>query len=67
MSKWIEHDGKGLPPLPEDTLVHVRFRAGHTDEEVDPWFPKDYAGGLRNWWEHDGSEVDIVAYRVVPQ
>lgn len=56
MSDWIEWKGGECPVAPT-TLVNIRLRA---DPECDDG--PCPAGGL--WWDHDGSNVDIIAYRL---
>lgn len=62
-SEWIEHDGKGYPDLPMDTLVQVRFLHGPDELQyltVESWCPN---------WRHDPDapcSADITHYRVVP-
>lgn len=61
-SEWIEHDGKGYPDLPMDTLVQVRFL--HGPDELK-------ARSVEDWdcnWRHDPDtpcSADITHYRVV--
>lgn len=54
---WVRWTGGKRPDLPLDTVVQVRFRPGQVSPDrcrVEDWF-----------WEHDRSDSDIVAYRVV--
>lgn len=62
---WIKWDGGEKPDLFDDTLVSVRFRDGDEDHEEDVAYWKDATGDLENNWVHDGSSLDIVAYRVI--
>lgn len=60
--EWIEHDGKGYPDLPMDTLVQVRFADGGTSkphgQSIEFW--------AFNWVQEEPLyDCDIVAYRVV--
>jgi hypothetical protein len=68
MSEWIEWHG-GECPVPDGTLVHVRYRDGeesvilraniHDDEnERDAGYA---------FWRNDGYSNDIVAYRIIHQ
>ena len=52
---WVEWKG-GECPVPSDTRVEVRLRAGEADVG-------HVAGDF--WWDHRGETYDIVAYRVV--
>ena len=54
---WITWNG-GECPVPEGTLVDVRYRFGH---EKRPYKAENYR------WMHYGAVHDIVAYRVVEQ
>ena len=61
-TEWIEHDGKGYPDLPLDTLVQVRFL--HGPDQLRPISVE----GWSTCWRHDPDmpcSADIVAYRVV--
>lgn len=65
MSEWIEHDGKGMPFIPTQTMVDVWFRDGRMDKGFSagwyaPW------GGSHDHWTHENSKRDIVAYRLPP-
>lgn len=63
---WIEHDGKGLP-VPEDTLVLVKYRngVGGTDiaRRAYSWTASDPE--CSNWDHTYPCGSDIVAYKVV--
>lgn len=65
-TEWIEHDGKGLP-VPEDTLVLVKYRNGINGEDIRPQRAYKWgAGGVWSNWNHAvpcGS--DIIAYKVI--
>lgn len=52
---WIPWHG-GEQPVPDGTPVEVWFRRGAVDscEKAGDWY-----------WQHNGSEYDIVAYRVI--
>lgn len=58
------HDGKSMP-LAGDTLVKVKFRDGRGPAlatKADWW---DGTGSAHSCWIHDGSNSDIIAYRVI--
>lgn len=65
---WIEHDGKGLP-VPEDTLVLVKYRNGVGSEYGPPSRAYRWGDGEvnSNWNHHYLSGSDIIAYKVVAQ
>lgn len=56
MTDWIEWNG-GECPVPEDTLVRVRFRSGNEDD-----CPADIL-----WWGRTSGNLghDIIAYRII--
>lgn len=56
VNPWIDHAG-GPCPVPEDTMVDVRFRDRDIESDI-------HAGFWSDWWLHDGSATDIVAYRL---
>lgn len=52
---WIPWPGGERPVHPKQRVA-VRFRTGSCSDaaSADPW-----------WWMHDGSDLDIVAYRLL--
>lgn len=52
---WIEWDGGGECPVPGDTIVDYRTRSGRVSRVP--------AAALH--WRDEGSDFDIIAYRVV--
>lgn len=55
---WIEWGG-GRRPVGKEVKVDVRFRSGEVD---------DSASTALGWrWSHIGSQLDIIAYRVIPE
>lgn len=55
---WIECDGCGARPVPDDTVVDIKFRSGEVESNTKAlWWSWGATGGL----------YDIVAYRVVKQ
>lgn len=78
MSEWIEWDGSEyeelegdelFSPVPVGTLVDIRLRNGEVFTnlragELASGCSVDAAGVF---WENEGENGDIVAYRVVPQ
>lgn len=65
MSEWIEHDGKGAPDLPPETLLHVKWEDGTLWENENGTISlsfKDYAPFFL-WEEKD--VVKLLAYKVV--
>lgn len=62
---WFKWYGGEKPDLFDDTLVSVRFRDGHENHEETVGYWRDATGDLENNWVHNGSSLDIVAYRVV--
>lgn len=65
---WIEHDGKGLP-VPEDTLVLVKYRNSINGDNVPPQRAYKWGtGGVWSNWNHEIPCIsDIVAYKVVEE
>lgn len=65
---WVEWDGGDKPDLPDDTVVHVKFRDGSKESDGTVGFWYGDGQEINNNWTHCvPSSVDIVAYRVVPQ
>lgn len=65
-SDWIEWGGGGCP-LPKGTPVMIRLRGGKERGPLpalhpNPGFNVDASS---EFWMHDGSMVDIIAYRIV--
>lgn len=62
-TEWIEHDGKGYPDLPMDTLVQVRFADGETSASVG----RSVKFWMVNWRHQEPypDHCDITHYRVV--
>lgn len=55
---WTECDGYGACPVPDDTVVDIKFRSGEVESNTKAlWWSWGPTGGL----------YDIVAYRVVKQ
>lgn len=62
---WIEWAG-GECPVPDGTLIDVRYRDGEDVCEVPAnEMAKSPRDASEAFWLHDGLNVDIVAYRVV--
>lgn len=55
---WVEHDGAAACPVPDDTVVDIKFRNGEVESNTKAlWW---------RWsWGPSKVEYDIVAYRVV--
>lgn len=67
MSKWIEHDGSGMP-IPGNTLVYVRLKNGFDDSFCEkPWRAHTWHDPepLHSNWHAEAGNDQIVAYRVV--
>ena len=61
---WVEHDGKGMP-VDGDTLVVVWCRDGVCSGALPASdFLGDGAGAKGDWWIHQGSDYDIISYKV---
>lgn len=69
MSKWIDHDGKGMPGIDADASVDVRFRDGFkaSRETAAYWRDPEEGGDPRDYWTWSADKPgdDIVSYRVV--
>ena len=53
---WVEHDGAAACPVPDDTVVDIKFRNGEVESNTK----------ALSWrWDTWGGPYDIVAYRVV--
>lgn len=53
---WVEHDGAAACPVPDDTVVDIKFRNGEVESNTK----------ALSWrWGTRGGLYDIVAYRVV--
>lgn len=67
MSEWIDWGG-GACPVPNGTVVDVRFRDGlEYMGEVAGERPRGAMPGSKahtSYWRHHGIAADIVAYRV---
>ncbi len=59
-SDWTPHNG-GKMPVEADTFVSVKYRDGGGTIACSPT-----TGNKASYyrWEHDGSDYDIVAYRL---
>ena len=65
--EWIEHDGKGMPPISVNQLVEVKFPDGSGPEGAP--MPAGFwhnIGGSPSSWIHRSSAAPIVAYRIIP-
>lgn len=61
MSEWINHAG-GKRPVHLTDIVQVKFR----DHDSVIGGMKSDTGCAGDWaWFHDGSDDDIVAYRII--
>lgn len=61
---WIPHEG-GVCPVPNGTLVDVKWRSGSIKTSVlgtSSMESGSHASGA--FWRHDGMDADIVAYRL---
>ena len=55
---WVEHDGAAACPVPDDTVVDIKFRNGEVESNTKAlWWS----------WRTNGGPYEIVAYRVVEQ
>lgn len=53
---WVEHDGAAACPVPDNTVVDIKFRNGEVESNTK----------ARVWsWGASGGPYEIVAYRVV--
>lgn len=63
---WIEWKG-GVCPVEKDTLVDVKFRNGRVNLKVkalEEGSAIEGGGGCQDFWDHDESWWDIIAYRL---
>lgn len=52
---WVEHDGAAACPVPDDTVVDIKFRNGEVESNTKAlWWS----------WGANGGPYEIVAYRV---
>lgn len=52
---WVEHDGATMCPVPDDTVVDIKFRNGEVESNTKAlWWS----------WGTNGGPYEIVAYRV---
>ena len=53
---WVEHDGAAACPVPDDTVVDIKFRNGEVESNTKAlWWS----------WGASGGPYEIVAHRVV--
>ena len=53
---WVEHDGAAACPVPDDTVVDIKFRNGEVESNTKAlWWS----------WGTSGGPYEIVEYRVV--
>lgn len=61
---WIEWDGADESPVEADTPVEVRYRDLEDSTRGYRFASIGLYAGDYSWW-HDGTDDDIVAYRIV--
>lgn len=65
MSEWINWKG-GACPIPDGTIVDVKYRSGHVRRSVlaNVQYNDRLDDAGPAYWKNDGAQNDIVAYRL---
>lgn len=65
MSEWIEHDGKSIPGLPRETLIHVKWEDGTLWENENGTLSLPLSDYMPFFLWDEGDKVKLLAYKVV--